>query len=374
MSVRLLLVGVGGYGGNYLDEVLDRRDDSRFIVAGICDPMVSRSPRFVDIQKAGYPLYSDFSQALEESHAALVVIASPIHTHYGYLKTALEHDVPCLTEKPVTMSLPEMDELVALSQERKVPVAVGFQMCYRPDMQAIKRDILAGVYGKLVSMKVLRMMRRGMNYYGRASWAGKIMMGTEPVFDSPLTNACAHEFENMVFLAGKEMRKTGEVHDVDARLFKANPHIENFDAIALSAVTTDGIPLHFYSAHCLGQKKVGPFCEYRCAQAVVRQQGDSFAAYGNDGSPLRDYRVEGEGNRLEKLYAALRMAETGEEPACTLLMAREHVAIVNEVQKLPIQNIAVNPQTIDDEVCYPIVGIEEKFTSLYEKALIEEGS
>jgi len=379
MSVGVLLVGVGGYGQNYLDEVLDRPNEDVYHVAGICDPFLSSSPRSADVISRQFPLFSDYGEALASADVNLVVISSPIHTHYGYVKAALQAGKMVLCEKPVTLEEKELDDLLETERNSSGVVAVGFQQCYRNDVSALKEDISRGMYGKPLLLKSLHMMRRGMTYYRRNSWAGKISVHGMEIFDSPLSNACAHDVENMLYLLGKERTETAVVKSVDARRFKGNPHIENFDAVALSVVTEENVPLLFYTAHSIAEKRVGPYNEYRFENGTIRLVDGSYVAYGPDGAVLRDYRPLGEGDRMEKFFAAIRMASDGTEPACRLCTAYEHMRLVRLAQG-PAMRMEAEPVMLDGQECYPIPHLTDVFAHCYEteslpdEAMIEKGT
>ena len=363
MKPRILLVGVGGYGENYLQEVLDHPSHA-YVVEGICDPYVATSPRYADILRRGVKLFDQYDAALE-SECTLVVIASPIHTHFAYMKQALLKGKDILCEKPPCIGEAELDELIELERQSGKSVAIGYQMCYRPDMQALKQDIQQGVYGKPVLLKALRLMRRGEAYYTRNGWAGRKFVRGTKVYDSPLSNACAHEFQNMLYVLGKESNSTTTVQSVEGMTFKGNPTIENYDAVALCAKDVNGTPLYYYTAHCIKEGKVGPFFEYHFSQAVVKDVGKGIAAYDLSGNLLKDYSSYGQGEKLQKFHEVVSLSGTGRRPSCTLETCKEHLHVISAVQDLPsVQNIGTRWEA-DGDVFYPIEGLSRRFVDCY---------
>ncbi|MFA6845474.1 MAG: Gfo/Idh/MocA family oxidoreductase [Sphaerochaetaceae bacterium] len=375
-EVKVLLVGIGGYGDNYIKEFLEKDIDAVTLV-GICDPFASQSPRYSEIIERKIPSFASVEEFFASNRADLAVIASPIHTHLGYIQSCLEHKCNVLCEKPPFMALSEFQRLEALERESGCFVGIGYQQCYSRDVLALKKDILSGRYGKPVALKALRMMRRGSAYYSRNSWAGKIQCRGIDVFDSPLSNACAHEIQNMLFVLGKELGLTTSIATLQAKCYKANPTIENFDAVALQAVTTEGVPLNYYTAHCIPSTKVGPFAcyEFEKGTIVLGSEGNGFVASAKDGSLIRDYSLVNKGDRLQKLYDCISCVRERNRPVCTLVTSYEHISLVNRVQAVPVLGLDDSQVEViknESETFFVAKGLQELFCSCYEKAQLPQ--
>ena len=367
-SVKVLLVGIGGYGENYIKEALEKPSECYSLV-GVVDPFISKSPYKEEIEKRNIPIFSSPDAFfLKGGKADLTVISSPIHTHYGYIMTALENGSNVLCEKPVTISRERMNALMDKERETGLFVAVGYQLCFARDIQAIKKRIISGDFGKCRRMKALRMMRRGDKYYSRTGWAGKLSCHGEYVFDSPLSNACAHQVQVMLYLLGKDTESTGECSNVDGTLYKARPSIESFDSAAVKITTTENVPLYFYTSHSLDEKKIGPVMEMEFEKAVIKGSDDNFSIYWNDGR-IEDLSLMNKGDRLEKFYASVEAVKNGTRPAVTLKSSIGHIGVVLDTEKLPVflRYDAEYKKTEDGDGYYSISGLGEEFLSLYEK-------
>ncbi len=365
-DVSLLLVGIGGYGENYIKELM-MRDIPGVELTGVADPFLDKSPWKGPIMERGIPVFrtpGEFYSA--GGKADLVVISSPIHTHYDYIVAALDHGSDVLCEKPVAISLDLMDDLIARERKSGLFVAVGYQLCFSRDVLAIKADVLSGLYGKPVRMKSLRLMRRGDLYYARNGWAGKLNCHGEHVFDSPVSNACAHQIQNMLYLLGPSTETTADVLDVDGELWKGRPSIENYDAAALRIHTDKGVDLLYYTAHCLDERKVGPMGVYEFEKGVIVNQEDSFVGTLADGT-VRDYSVCEKGERMQKLYDAIACVRTGSRPACTLETSRAHVKCVILAQRLPVlPRLDAERKSADDDGYFAIPDLARTYLRSYE--------
>lgn len=366
MDTDVLLCGMGGYGENYVKEYLERDVEGSRLVA-IADPFAEKSPLYRTVMEKRIPLYPSPEAFFLQHKAGLTIVSSPIHTHYPYIMTALRHGSNVLTEKPVCFNLDQIREMMAESERQGKFVAVGYQLCYSHDVLAMKKDILSGMYGAPKRMKTLRLMRRDAVYYHRNAWAGKFYAHGEKVLDSPLCNACAHQAQNELFLLGTKMDETAVVQKVEGVVVKVRPDIENYDTAALCMTTTDGIPCYYYTSHAVDEQKVGPVGVFEFEKGAIVEAGHGFVARGLDGSVWKDYTTMDKGERMEKLYEAIRCVKEGRPPVCTLKTGMEHTRAVLMAQDIGITDLsgrAVEKKDEKGSSYYTLPGL----TALLEKS------
>lgn len=373
MGVRVLLCGMGGYGENYVREYLTRDVLGSRLVA-IADPFAEKSPLYCDVAGKGIPVFRSPEEFYSEHEADLCVISSPIHTHFPYVMTALNHGSHVLTEKPVCFRPEQFDAMLEKSRQTGLFVAVGYQQCFSGDVLALKRDILDGVYGRPLRMKTIRLMRRNDIYYGRSSWAGALTCAGEPVFDSPFTNACAHQFQTMVFLLGKNMDESAAVTQCSGNLIRVRPGISNCDTIQLRFVTDDSVQLYYFASHAVDEAKLGPLSEYEFENGRVVEGPDGFSGTCSDGRVI-DYSKVDRGERLEKLWESVRCIMEHRVPPCTLKTARTHTDAVLMAQKESIIDLsgeAVARKDDKDSTYYTVENLSRKLQDAYARWCIAE--
>ena len=78
------------------------------------------------------------------------MIATPVPTHYALAKQALEAGKHVLVEKPPAMRAAEIDELVALADERDLVLMPGHLLLYHPAVRKLKELIDAGELGEVL--------------------------------------------------------------------------------------------------------------------------------------------------------------------------------------------------------------------------------
>ena len=371
--VRVLLLGVCGYGSNYIKEISER-DIPGVRIEGICEVVPNVADLYPIIREQNIPIYKSPEEFYREHQADLAVVSTPIHLHYQQIVTCLQNGSNVLTEKPVCTSVQGARKLEELERQTGKFISVGYQLNYSRDVLALKQDILSGKFGKPVSMKALHAMRRGDKYYARNGWAGRITVNNCAVNDSPFNNACAHQFQIMTFLLGDRMDRAMELARVEAEPYKANRHVENFDAIAIHAETVNRVPVWYFTAHALQEKKLGPVAEYRFEKGTVyfgRDYGSGPKAeyvYEGDDGTVTDYGKIAKGERLQKFYDAIQAVRTGSRPVCTVQCAIPHLEAVEQIARIPIVQVPepwMQDLHEEDDTFHTIKDLQKTFTWCY---------
>jgi predicted dehydrogenase len=85
-----------------------------------------------------------------------VVIATPVHTHYLLACQALLHGKHVLVEKPLTASVPEAEDLVALAKRQGRVLMVGHTFEYSPAVNELRKLVRDGELGHLYCIEAER--------------------------------------------------------------------------------------------------------------------------------------------------------------------------------------------------------------------------
>jgi predicted dehydrogenase len=157
LTLRVAHAGVGGWGRNVARVVGELADH-----AWICDTDQERRTQYA----ARYPqarVTAAFEDLLSDDAVEAVVIATPVPTHHALAKQALEAGKHVFVEKPPAMRTAEMEELVALAEERDLVLMPGHLLLYHPGLRAVKELVDSGglgevacVYGNRQNLGVIR--------------------------------------------------------------------------------------------------------------------------------------------------------------------------------------------------------------------------
>jgi len=199
--VTVVLVGIGGYGDFYLSALLAKGDAEGVEIVGAVDPEPERSRHLADLRRRGTPLHGSIEEFYAASSADLAIIASPIHYHCEQTCAALAHGSHVLCEKPLCATVQEARQMAGARDLAGGFVAVGYQWSFSEAIQAAKRDVGDGAFGRPVRLKTMALWPRDEVYYRRNSWAGlQRDAGGRWVLDSPVNNAVAHYLHNMFYI------------------------------------------------------------------------------------------------------------------------------------------------------------------------------
>ena len=326
--VSLVLVGVGGMGSAYVRELLEKRDGEPFRIAGAVDPAPNRCEQFKEMRAMGVPCFVSLQDFYRNKAAELAVIASPIQCHRAQTELALAKGSHVLCEKPAAGTIQEVRSMAEAERASSRWVAVGYQWSFSSAVQGLKRDVVAGLFGKAKRMKCLYLWPRDLAYYRRNDWAGKKRDAEGGwVLDSPAQNAMAHDLHNMLYILGAETDKCAAPIEVEAELYRANA-IENFDTAAARLRTDGWVEILFLASH-VSEAERGPVLVFEFEKAVVRCDSRTSGLWAEwpDGR-RKDYGAP-DAEPMNKLWHSIAGVRAGRRPVCGLQAAAGQTLSVN---------------------------------------------
>ena len=335
---RVVLIGVGGFGRVYLRTMTE--EDTGADLTAIVDNDPAAAAKFPVIAERKIPVYSSLEDFFARDSAELAVIVTPVHTHLSMAQACFAHGMHVLCEKPLCMTLEDAQAMEDAARAAGKLLALAYQMDYRRDVLALKRDILAGRFGRAKRMAVCHAFRRGASYYARNRWAGHIYDSGREVFDSPFANASAHNFQMLTFLLGDSMDSACAVTQAEGELFHGNPAIENYDIAALRFRTDTDTELLYYTAHPLRTEFFGPYGVMEFEKATITYEGEAlnFHAVMDDGTVI-DYDQPTPHGQMQKLYDVIDCIIHGGTPLCGAKADQAHIQAVRMAQQLPIRTV-----------------------------------
>ncbi len=151
-AVRVAVLGLGYWGPNLVRNFREAIGDD---LRACCDREESRAAA---IQKR-YPslqVTADATAIFADPDIDAVAIATPVSTHYGLAKAALEAGKSVLIEKPMTADPAQAEELVDLAGKRGLVLMVDHVFVFSPPVRKIKEFLERGELGRLLYMDSVR--------------------------------------------------------------------------------------------------------------------------------------------------------------------------------------------------------------------------
>jgi predicted dehydrogenase len=361
------VAGIGGYAGAICDRLLNetRAENPLLKLTAVCDPDPSRNPdRAAKLTDAGVKLYTSFDQLLAEPIEA-VWLPLPIDLHRPFTERALAAEKAVMVEKPAAGCVDDVDAMIAARDRHHLPVAVGFQDVYHPEIQSLKRRMVAGEFGAPREAAVLACWPRNSSYYGRTNWAGKLKRGDTWILDSPANNALAHQIHLILFLLGPQQHVAATPVSIEAELYRVN-EIENYDTCSLRITLDNGARALVLFTHACSTS-INPEIEIEVDAARLRIMPARRIEVARTGEAPQVTNLKSESGGPARAFSRLVRAKSDDEhrrlPIATLEMARAHSVVVcgasEAARVVEIPTRAVNTDTKDGNVTLRYVaGIE----------------
>ncbi len=96
--------------------------------------------------------YDSVADLVAGEQIDVLIIASPDHTHMGYIRDGLAHGLDVLTEKPMVTTTAEAEEVLRLEKASSNKVVVTHNFRYPPRHVQVKELIRSGRIGRVVQV------------------------------------------------------------------------------------------------------------------------------------------------------------------------------------------------------------------------------
>ena len=142
---RVAIIGTGGIAHAHAQALTEL--GAKAEIAAVADVDEERARAFAEKFGAAR-IYTDAAALLEAEALDLVHICTPPKSHVPLALLAQRAGVPALVEKPIALSLSEVDQLVASEARTGVPVLTVFQHRYGAGARRLRRLADSGVLGR----------------------------------------------------------------------------------------------------------------------------------------------------------------------------------------------------------------------------------
>lgn len=145
-KLRIGIIGTGGIAGSHIASYKKQPDVE--VVAG-ADLIPGKAEKFFKDNEVEAKAFTDYKEMIDTMNLDAVSVCTYNRTHAECTIYALEHGLPVLLEKPMTVTL---DEAIAIREAEKKSgkiVSVGFQPRFDANMQMIKKIVQSGELGRI---------------------------------------------------------------------------------------------------------------------------------------------------------------------------------------------------------------------------------
>ncbi len=139
------ILGLGYWGPNLVRNFLSQKEVTKVIG---CDQKDERL-KFIANRFPSVHLISDCKE-LMNGEADIIVIATPVDTHYKLAKKALESGKHIWVEKPFTSSSAQAEELIELAERKNLKIFVDHTFIYNGAVRKMKELVESGELGNVL--------------------------------------------------------------------------------------------------------------------------------------------------------------------------------------------------------------------------------
>lgn len=165
-KVKWGIIGTGVIAPNHADAIM--ASDYAELVA-VCDVDEPKARAFA--AKYGNPaVYTDYIEMLEKGGIEAVSICTPSGLHSEMTIQAANRGIHVLCEKPMAITLDQMDAMVEAVKRNGIKAEVVFQRRTNPLSQRVRAAVQAGELGQMVLGDAYLKYYRSPAYYKSADW------------------------------------------------------------------------------------------------------------------------------------------------------------------------------------------------------------
>lgn len=200
--MKYALIGCGRIATNHVKAAINNQLE----IVAVCDVQEEHMETLLEKhglqEDASIKRYIDYKVMIEEIQPELVSIATESGIHAEIAIFCINHGVHVIIEKPMAMSMADANEIIRLSEEKKVKVSACHQNRFNIAVQEMRQALEAGRFGKLSHGSIHVRWNRNQNYYTQAPWRG-----TWAQDGGALMNQCIHGIDLLRWTFGGEIEE-----------------------------------------------------------------------------------------------------------------------------------------------------------------------
>ncbi len=197
---------------------IEETPDAELVAA--CDANEDAAKKF-SAEHNNIPYYADPNEMLRRDDVRAVCICTPSGMHSEQAVAAARAKKHVLCEKPLDITLPKIDRMIAACKEEGVKLGGIFQRRTYPASIQVRDAVRGGLLGKMVLGDIYQKFYRSPEYYLSGAWRGTWEMDG----GGALMNQGVHGIDLLLWIMG-------DVKSVVAKADHLVRHIEVEDTVA----------------------------------------------------------------------------------------------------------------------------------------------
>ena len=204
--MKYALIGCGRISPNHIAAA--KANNLEFVA--ICDlnadSMIEKAVKF-ELKKSVHQ-YTDYHEMLKQEQPELVAVATESGKHATIALDCIEAGCNVIIEKPIALSIEDVDMIIEKSNEKHVKVCSCHQNRFNKSIQKIREAVEKKRFGKMFYGTAHIRWCRDHEYYDRAKWRG-----TWEQDGGALMNQCIHNIDILRWMMGDEIEEVVGITD-----------------------------------------------------------------------------------------------------------------------------------------------------------------
>ncbi len=146
--------------------------------------------------------YHQLADLLADKTIDIVTIATPSGAHLEPTIAAAKAGKHIICEKPLEVTPARIEQMIRVCREQKVVLGSIFNRRFNPAMQAFKKAVDTGRFGRLTLCDAYVKWYRTQEYYDSGAWRGTWALDG----GGALMNQSIHTIDQLIYLAGPVKR------------------------------------------------------------------------------------------------------------------------------------------------------------------------
>jgi predicted dehydrogenase len=264
-------VGIIGCGNIFPMHAVSIEQSGLAEVVAICDVKEDRVNKWASQYNCA--AYTDYKEMIDKADIDVVHICTPHYLHAPMVIYAANAGKHIMTEKPMSISIEEAEQMIAACDKNNVTFGVIFQNRYNPGSLLIKSALDKFELGHILGGKCSVTWKRTDEYYSKSDWKGTWEMEGGGV----LIDQAIHTMDLLRWFVGQD------IEYVEAQIGnRAHEIIQVEDSAEGVIKYKNGVFTGFYAINYYSYDAPVEI-ELHCEHAVAKMVGDKATITYNDG-------------------------------------------------------------------------------------------
>jgi predicted dehydrogenase len=198
---KTAIVGCGGIARTHAT-YLSKMENVEIVA--VCDILNERAEYLKNTYAPNAQIFDDYVKMLDAVKPDVLHVCTPHYLHSEMAIAALKRDIHVLLEKPVSITMAQVNELIEAEKESNAKICISFQNRYLNRNKTAKQLIDSGKAGKVLFANGTVLWHRDAPYYIDSHWRG--FMATEG--GGVMINQAIHTLDLMLWMCGDPEKLT----------------------------------------------------------------------------------------------------------------------------------------------------------------------